>query len=153
MLKGVVTTSEPDERMALARKWKSSRPGCHRLAPSSPGAGDPAIGARTLTYSTRGQQDNIASLEIPFSPEQLQVFISWNVQQAGATTSNFSFRQRHSKFVHDAIVGANSQPAFRGRRRTDYKPKVGDIIQNNRNGNSFDFDHAAPNDAYFYFGK
>ena len=76
------------------------------------------------------------------------VFISWNVKQAGATSDNFSFHQRHSKFVHDAIVGANPTPAFKGQRLGDYKPKVGDIIQNNRSGNSFDFDHAASHEGY-----
>ena len=76
------------------------------------------------------------------------VFISWNVLKAGATKANFSFDPRHSKFVHDAIVGTNPQPAFAARRPGEYTPKIGDIIQNNRDGNSFDFDHARQSDDY-----
>lgn len=76
------------------------------------------------------------------------VFVSWNVLKAGAAKANFSFSARHSQFVHDAIAGANTQPAFTGRRIGDCAPKVGDIIQNNRSGNSFSFDHARTNDAY-----
>lgn len=76
------------------------------------------------------------------------VFISWNVLTAGAVKANFTFSARHSEFVHDAIVGKNVPPAFTGRRIGDYAPKVGDIIQNNRGGNSFSFDFARANDAY-----
>jgi hypothetical protein len=76
------------------------------------------------------------------------VFVSWNVLKAGATKQNFSFSPRHSQFVHDAITGANAQPAFAGRKISEYGPKVGDIIQNNRSGNSFGFDFAKSNTAY-----
>ena len=75
------------------------------------------------------------------------VFVSWNVLKAGAKKDNFTFNELHAKFVHDAIVGSNSKPAFIGRRISEYAPKVGDIIQNNR-GNSFDFDHARTHADY-----
>jgi hypothetical protein len=76
------------------------------------------------------------------------VFVSWNVRQAGATEANFTFAESHSAFVHAAINGTNAQPAFRGRKITDYAPKAGDIIQNNRLGNTFDFSHAGANKSY-----
>ena len=62
------------------------------------------------------------------------------MKNAGATAAEFKFASAHSKFVFKAIKNAqNNTGVFRGRPITDYAPKIGDIVQNNRNGNSFDF--------------
>ena len=77
------------------------------------------------------------------------VFISWCVQKAGSSAAEFKFSSRHSVFVKKAISQANNPAAlFIGRRLTEYSPQIGDIIQNNRDGNSFDFDFAASNGDY-----
>lgn len=77
------------------------------------------------------------------------VFISWCVRSAGAAASEFKFSARHSVFVNQAIRNASLPGAvFIGRRVDQYSPRIGDIVQNNRDGNTFDFDYAAVNDAY-----
>jgi hypothetical protein len=77
------------------------------------------------------------------------VFVSWCVQKAGATRDEFTFAAGHAKFVHKAIQNALAGTGvFRGRRITEHRPDVGDIIHNNRNGDTFDFDFARKNDKY-----
>ncbi|MGJ7497884.1 DUF2272 domain-containing protein [Variovorax sp. RT4R15] len=77
------------------------------------------------------------------------VFVSWCVQKAGATASQFKFAQAHSQFVFQAIANAsNSTGDFRGHPVTRYSPKVGDILHNNRSGNTFDFAFASTHKSY-----
>jgi hypothetical protein len=77
------------------------------------------------------------------------VFISWCVKEAGATKSEFKFAMSHSVFVHQAIKNAtNNTGVFRGFDITAQAPQVGDIIQNNRRGNDFDFAFAKANPNY-----
>jgi len=77
------------------------------------------------------------------------VFISWCIQQAGATKSEFTFSPRHSEFVYDAIQnGLNGTGVFRAYSVEDYAPNLGDIIQNNRGGAKFDFDYARTHKGY-----
>ena len=77
------------------------------------------------------------------------VFISWCVKQAGATTSEFAFAAAHARFVFAAIAnGVNGTGVFHGRDIATYAPKVGDILQNNRTGNLFDFQYAKTHDTY-----
>jgi hypothetical protein len=77
------------------------------------------------------------------------VFVSWCVRTAGAVPGEFRFSQRHSAFVHWAIANATAgRGLFRGRRITEYAPKVGDIIQHNRNGGTKTYDQAARDDSY-----
>ena len=77
------------------------------------------------------------------------VFVSFFVKSAGATAAEFHFAAAHSRFVFAAIQNAqNNAGVFRGRRLTAYAPKIGDIIQNNRSGNTFNFDFAAANKNY-----
>jgi hypothetical protein len=61
------------------------------------------------------------------------VFVSWCVKTAGATKQQFRFATMHSEFVYRAIndVG-DPQAVFVGREVQKYAPKVGDILQNNR---------------------
>jgi hypothetical protein len=77
------------------------------------------------------------------------VFVSWCVKQAGATPLQFRFAQAHSRFVHWAIANADSGTGdFRGRDVAAYAPKLGDLLQNNRSGNSYDFAFARTHKAY-----
>lgn len=77
------------------------------------------------------------------------VFISWCVKQAGATKAQFKFSARHAEFVFEAIKNAKSgSGVFRGYPVTDYSPKLGDILQNNQPGLSFDFAYAAAKSSY-----
>ena len=77
------------------------------------------------------------------------VFISWCVLNAGATKAEFKFAMAHSVFVNQAIKNAlNNQGVFRGFDITVEKPSVGDIIQNNRRNNKFDFEFARKNANY-----
>ena len=77
------------------------------------------------------------------------VFVSWCVKQAGASSAEFKFNPAHSQFVHAAIRnGINETGVFRGFRITDHAPQVGDIIQNNRGGSTFDFDFAQTHKSY-----
>jgi hypothetical protein len=73
------------------------------------------------------------------------VFVSWCVRKAGATTANFKFSEAHSVFVHDAI---NTPRAYRGVVFNSAPIAIGDILQNNRDGQTFNFAHAQAN-AHF----
>ena len=78
------------------------------------------------------------------------VFVSWCVKTAGATNAEFTFNPQHSVFVFDAIQNQlNNRGVFRGRTLTDYTPKVGDILHNNRSGNTFDYAYATIHNSYF----
>jgi hypothetical protein len=77
------------------------------------------------------------------------VFVSWCVKQAGATKDEFKFAMSHSVFVHQAIKNAAANTGvFRGREITAHAPAVGDIIQNNRDGQTFDFAFAKTHSQY-----
>jgi hypothetical protein len=72
------------------------------------------------------------------------VFVSWCVQQAGATRKDFRFSAQHSVFVHWAIGNTEAnQGRFRGLPIAECVPTIGDIIQHNRAPNRFGFAHAA----------
>lgn len=77
------------------------------------------------------------------------VFISWCVKQAGASKVEFKFAMSHSVFVNQAIKNAVlGSGVFRGFDFKDKKPEIGDIIQNNRSGNKFNFAFARANANY-----
>jgi len=77
------------------------------------------------------------------------VFVSWCVKQAGATKVEFKFAMAHSVFVNQAIKNAiNGVGVFRGFDITAQRPEVGDIIQNNRRNNTFDFNFARTHANY-----
>jgi hypothetical protein len=77
------------------------------------------------------------------------VFISWCVKQAGAVKSEFRFAMAHSVFVNQAIKNAlNGDGVFQGFDISVQKPAVGDIIQNNRRGYTFDFAFARTHTQY-----
>ena len=77
------------------------------------------------------------------------VFISACVKRAGAKSSEFDFSPAHAVFVNKAIKNAIAGiGVFHGRKITEHPPQIGDIIQNNRGGNTFDFDHARKRSDY-----
>ena len=77
------------------------------------------------------------------------VFVSWCVKQAGAGGSEFRFAESHSVFVHEAIKNAiNGTGVFQAVDVGSSAPNLGDIIQNNRNGHSFDYAFARANSGY-----
>jgi hypothetical protein len=77
------------------------------------------------------------------------VFISAHVKWAGATPAEFKFSPRHSEFVFEAIKDfSSSTGVFHGRDVVNYAPKVGDIIQNNRGGNTYDYAYAKAHNGY-----
>lgn len=77
------------------------------------------------------------------------VFVSWCVQQAGATATEFKFAMSHSVFANQAIKNAiNGVGVFRGFDITVQPPNVGDIIQNNRRQHNFDFNFARTHANY-----
>jgi hypothetical protein len=77
------------------------------------------------------------------------VFVSWCVKQAGVTRNEFVFAAQHSEFVFAAIQNkTQGRGVFRGFDPREYAPKVGDVVQNNRAGNAFDYAYAAAHRAY-----
>jgi hypothetical protein len=77
------------------------------------------------------------------------VFVSWCVRSAGATAEQFKFAKAHSQFVFVAIQNESAGTGvFQGYAPSTYQPKVGDVLQNNRAGNSFDYGFAAAHKAY-----
>jgi len=77
------------------------------------------------------------------------VFISWCVKEAGATKPEFKFAMSHSVFVNQAIKNAaNNTGVFQAFEISAKQPAVGDIIQNNRRNNTFDFAFAKSHTNY-----
>jgi hypothetical protein len=77
------------------------------------------------------------------------VFVCWCLKTAGASKKEFRFSARHAEFVHWAIGNAEANTGlFRALPIDACIPATGDIIQNNRDGNSFDYAHAAEHDDY-----
>ncbi|GJH29317.1 DUF2272 domain-containing protein [Caballeronia novacaledonica] len=77
------------------------------------------------------------------------VFVSWCVKRAGATKANFDFAEAHSEFVHQAILNAQKGVGVtKAFAPSQYAPQPGDIIQNNRSGNHYDFAFAAAHASY-----
>jgi hypothetical protein len=71
------------------------------------------------------------------------------VKTAGATAAEFEFSAAHSVFVHKAIQNAlDGTGVFRAVRITEDAVRVGDILQNNRDGQHFDYDFAKENAHY-----
>jgi hypothetical protein len=87
------------------------------------------------------------SVEVPWSA----VFISFCVKDAGAKKTEFKFAMSHSVFVHEAIKNRDAgKGVFQAFDITEAEsaPDVGDIIQNNRSGNHFNFQHAREESSY-----
>jgi hypothetical protein len=77
------------------------------------------------------------------------VFVSWCTRTAGATQDEFKVSTAHSRFVFWAIQNQlNTRGLFRGHPLTDHRPALGDILQNNRGGQSLTYDFARAHEAY-----
>lgn len=77
------------------------------------------------------------------------VFVSWCVKKAGATSAEFNFNPAHSQFVFTAIQNAVAgSGVFRAFPVNGYAPQIGDIIHNNRGGNTFDYAYAKTHKSY-----
>lgn len=78
------------------------------------------------------------------------VFVSWCVKQAGAVQSEFMFSAAHSVFVHKAIANrVNHTGVFRGYDFNEVEPNLGDILQNNRLGHTYNYAFAGKEMYYF----
>lgn len=106
--------------------------------------GDPQLSKQIRKYWLE-LNEPFESVEIPWSA----VFVSWCVKKAGASDAEFLFSTAHSKFVYFAIQNTvKGTGVFRARNITEYQPKIGDIIHNNRSGNAFDFAYAQAHKSY-----
>jgi hypothetical protein len=77
------------------------------------------------------------------------VFVSWCIRTAGASPDEFKVSTAHSRFVFWAIQNQlNSRGLFRGHPLSDHRPVVGDIIQNNRGGQTLTYDFARAHEGY-----
>jgi len=103
----------------------------------------PPLSARIPAYWS-ATRSAFTSVEVPWSA----VFVSWCVRQAGAGDGDFAYSPQHSAYVHAAINHLPSSAGFNGHDPATYAPKVGDILQNNRAGNSFDFSFAQQKKSY-----
>lgn len=83
-------------------------------------------------------------VDVPWSA----VFVSWCVRTAGAGANDFAFNPQHSQYVYAAINELPNSAGYIGRDVASYAPKVGDILQNNRSGQAFDFAHASARRSY-----
>lgn len=106
---------------------------------------DPALAKQIKTYWTG------IGLKFPGTGTAWSaVFVSWCVKQSGATAAEFVFNAAHSQFVHAAIANAASGTGvFQAHPISAYAPAVGDIIHNNRDGNSYTYAHAKAQKSYF----
>jgi hypothetical protein len=85
--------------------------------------------------------------EVPWSA----AFISWVVRKGGSAYANFQFAASHSVFVNNAIKARLTNrldKPFWGYRITEKRPELGDIVQRNREGNSFTYSYAENHSQY-----
>jgi hypothetical protein len=77
------------------------------------------------------------------------VFVSAMMERAGATAGEFRFAAAHSEFVHKAIANEKAGTGvFRAVPINQHAPQPGDVIQNNRDGQTLTYDFAAKHAAY-----
>jgi len=77
------------------------------------------------------------------------VFVSWVMREGQSADNGFKASSAHSRFVFKAIQDKqNGTGIFHGYRITDYGPQPGDIIHNNRGGQSLTYDFASEHEAY-----
>lgn len=77
------------------------------------------------------------------------VFVSWCFWKAGAAKADFPFNPQHSQFIKKFIANADAgKGALRAYPITAQPVTVGDIIQNNRNGGTIDYNEARTNGSY-----
>jgi hypothetical protein len=105
---------------------------------------DPPLSQRIEEY-WRGLDLDFPGVTVPWSA----VFVSWCIKRAGASAAEFKFSPEHSVFVRWAIDNMQANRGlFRAHPISECAPSVGDMIQNNRNGNTHDFAFAATHSDY-----
>jgi len=105
---------------------------------------DPPLAHRIEQY-WRGLDLDFKSVTVPWSA----VFVSFSIKQAGATSDEFKFSSQHSVFVHWAIANMEANRGlFRAHPISEVPPSIGDIIHNNRDGNTHDFAFAESHTDY-----
>lgn len=76
-------------------------------------------------------------------------FISWCVRTAGADASEFKVAVGHAAYVHWAIAQADAGTGlFQGVAFDAAPPALGDLVQWNRGGGTFDFAYARAHKSY-----
>lgn len=106
---------------------------------------DPALCRQIRRYWTETGLGFTSCVSVPWSA----AFVSWCMLSAGATEDEFTFAAAHSVFVHRAIRDARAGVGlFHGVDIDAHAPAVGDLVQNNRLGTTFDFAHAASHSQY-----
>lgn len=94
-----------------------------------------------------GKSEYANGEDVPWSA----AFISFVVGRSGPEYDAFAFAASHSVFVNDAIrarVMGNKTKPFWAWRIDEKKPEIGDIVQRNRAGKSFGYDHAEAHANY-----
>ncbi|HEV7589340.1 MAG TPA: DUF2272 domain-containing protein [Longimicrobium sp.] len=77
------------------------------------------------------------------------VFVSDCMKRAGAASGEFHFAAAHSEFVFKAIENEKAGTGvFRAVPIDKHAPQPGDVIQNNRGGQTITYDFAAKHPAY-----
>lgn len=77
------------------------------------------------------------------------VFVCWCLKAAGATAQEFEFSALHAAYVHWAIANeAAGTGLFRGVAFDAVPPRLGDIVQWNRPGDTLTFADAAARNDY-----
>ena len=105
---------------------------------------DPPLAHRIEQY-WQGLDLHFESVTVAWSA----VFVSFCIKQGGATSQEFKFSPQHSVFVHWAIGNMEARRGlFRGHPLGEVAPSIGDIIHNNRDGNTYNFAFAASHDDY-----
>jgi hypothetical protein len=77
------------------------------------------------------------------------VFISWCVRQAGVPESLFPAVYAHSDYVHAAIAKNNEESAFRVLSVKNTPPRVGDMLNMNREGGTITLKDAEHTNAFY----
>jgi len=105
---------------------------------------DPPLRAQIRRY-WEGIGFDFPGISTPWSA----VFVSWCMRTAGASPDQFKVSTAHSRFVFWAIQNQlNNRGFFRGHPLTNHPPALGDIIQNNRGGQSLTYDFARAHEGY-----
>ncbi|WP_428328258.1 DUF2272 domain-containing protein [Mucilaginibacter sp.] len=114
-----------------------------------------------LTYKDHVETDPVLSAQIkvywddlgfPFPGVQTAwsaVFVSWCIKTTGATRAEFHFSDAHSEFVFFAIKNRKAGiGVFQAYDFNEVVPELGDILQNNRNGNKYNYAYASAHSEY-----
>jgi hypothetical protein len=104
---------------------------------------------RIGTYWKYGTGTNLTGKDTDFPWSA--AFISFVMRTAGVTHAQFPGATAHSRYIHFALqnrVHNTPGAAFVGRRLTEYKPKVGDLVCTSREGANMTFDKAIKQKDY-----